>query len=176
MFIIFFFLFTFFIFAQEEENNYRTYPLINPKNIQIPFETYNLDNLENYENSIFNPLNGEINQKKIEQIKKDFFNNEKKEAKKKVDKTPYKETSFRRSNIIFFMTLPFTTVFSYFVGYQFGVSKKTEGALMIFTSSVSLSFLNVYYDKKSLNSNLNPHFHSLDNTQSLFFNLASKNF
>ena len=176
---IFLFLFyTVFLIANDEKDNYRISPLITPKNIQLPFQSldsiYQRD-LEKNQQSIFNPLTGKINEEKLNELKQEISSKKKKENEKMIEK--YQESSFRRANIIFFMTLPFSVVLSYFIATQLNIQKKTTGSFLIFGSSLALSFLNVSYDKKSLPKNFeNSYSYKLKHKKDFSFEIASKRF
>ncbi|TGL24223.1 hypothetical protein EHQ46_03645 [Leptospira yanagawae] len=109
--------------------------------------------LSNVQNSVINPLTGEVNEQALQnqlqksRTKQDF----KKKQKEEFDEEAvYEETKFRRGYIIFFLTLPFALIGSTAVASAFLVEKTMVGSIIIIGGSTGLSGANVYVDQKRL--------------------------
>ena len=157
--------------------------LITPKNVQIPqtFSSLLINPISNtgsqrkvspnVNNPSVNPLTGEVNTEamlKAQQEKK--VKQEKlKELKKNRKIKPYTETKFRRMQIVFFLTLPFSALFSYGFASVYGeylnnvrngnlpgyfpkshrrFQNTFEGGIFMLTGAVTLAMLNAYVDSK----------------------------
>lgn len=109
--------------------------------------------LTNSQNSLFNPLTGEVNEQALQnQLQKSRTKQEfKRKQKEEFDEDAvYEETMFRRGYIIFFLTLPFALIGSTAVASAFLVEKTIVGSVIIIGGSTGLSGANVYVDQKRL--------------------------
>ncbi|TGL65341.1 hypothetical protein [Leptospira jelokensis] len=109
--------------------------------------------LSNVQNSVINPLTGEINEQALQnQLQKSRTKRElKKKQKEEFDEEAvYEETKFRRGYIIFFLTLPFALIGSTAVASAFLVEKTMVGSIIIIGGSTGLSGANVYVDQQRL--------------------------
>lgn len=104
-----------------------------------------------------NPITGELNVEAI--LKSQDEKREKKEAAKKAREAKsneeYTETPFRRSEIIFFTTLPFAVAGSVVIAQiinqvNTGFYKSNAGAAFVGIGAIGLSAGNVYLDKVRL--------------------------
>lgn len=115
--------------------------------------TNNPYSLTNSQNSLINPLTGEVNEQALQnQLQKSRTKQEfKKKQKEEFDEDAvYEETKFRRGYIIFFLTLPFALIGSTAVASAFLVEKTIVGSVIIIGGSTGLSGANVYVDQKRL--------------------------
>ncbi|MEM7184800.1 MAG: hypothetical protein AAF518_28150 [Spirochaetota bacterium] len=164
-------------FDKQDERYFREYELppkqdkpklVTPKDVRRPINPLDLfpgaGNLGNGEQrnrfnpnaaneSVINPLTGELNVNILntEQRRKSGQDWKK---KKLAELPPYKESVGRRSEIIFFLTLPFgaavfgglTFLAGNFAGEDY--VRTTPGALFILAGGAGVSYVNVYMDRK----------------------------
>ncbi|TGM01909.1 hypothetical protein [Leptospira jelokensis] len=111
--------------------------------------------LSNVQNSVINPLTGEINEQALQnQLQKSRTKRElKKKQKEEFDEEAvYEETKFRRGYIIFFLTLPFALLAS--AGgvalLPVAMQKSAVASGILITGSLGLSGANVYVDQQRL--------------------------
>ncbi|EMJ94400.1 hypothetical protein [Leptospira alstonii] len=144
-------------------------PLISPKNVQIPFEnpfpttggglrrTTN-PNTERKQETLINPLTGNINVEAILQRQAQQTDKKKKQNQIHDEEEKYTETTSRRFSIIFFMTLPITLGLGYAIAANARVQgahkfqKTFGGSIFIFTFGTSLAFANAWHDMKEYES------------------------
>ncbi len=110
--------------------------------------------LGNVNNLPINPITGELNVDAI--LKKQESSKQKKDLVKKLreekSKEIYTESRLRRSEIIFFTTLPFAVAGSAAIGllinnFSNGFYKSNAGAAFVAVSAIGFSFANVYLDR-----------------------------
>ncbi len=114
--------------------------------------------LGNTNNLPINPITGELNVDAI--LKKQESSKQKKELVKKLreekSKEIYTESQLRRTEIIFFTTLPFAVAGSAAIGllinnFSDGFYKSNAGAAFVAVSAIGFSFANVYIDRLNVN-------------------------
>jgi hypothetical protein len=105
-----------------------------------------------------NPITGELNVDAI--LRNQESSKQKKDMVKKLrdekSKEIYKESQLRRSEIIFFTTLPFavggSVAISLFINnFSNGFYKSNAGAAFVAVSAIGFSFANVYLDRVTVN-------------------------
>lgn len=158
---------------------------ISPKNVEIPtgISTLLVNPISrsgtrrkvspNITNPAVNPITGEVDTEAI--LKAEQEKRKKKEELKKLKKNrkikPYKETKFRRMQIVFFLTLPFSGAISYGLVTAYGeylnsvrnrnlpnfypatsrrFQNSFEGGLLTLAGAVTLAALNVYRDMQKV--------------------------
>ncbi|TGL48212.1 hypothetical protein EHQ59_15995 [Leptospira kemamanensis] len=111
--------------------------------------------LTNSQNSLINPLTGEVNEQALQnQLQKSRTKQElKKKQKEEFDEDAvYEETMFRRGYIIFFLTLPFALIASSggVALLPVALQKSAVASGILITGSLGLSGANVYVDRQRL--------------------------
>jgi len=117
-------------------------------------------NANNFNSLPVNPFTGDLNVEAI--LKNQDEKRQKKENTKKVreqrEKEIYTETVLRRSEIIFFTTIPFalggSVALALFINnFSSGFYKSNLGALFVATSTIGISATNVYLDNLMVKEN-----------------------
>ncbi len=146
--------------------------LVEPKNVRIPTDpfllipptsgtrrtaTSNSEQPVNLNTLPINPITGELNTEGI--LKNQESSKQKKDLIKKLrdekSKEIYTETTARRSEIIFFTTLPFAVGASAALGlvinqFSDGFFKSNAGAAFVVVGAFGFSFTNVYLDQQNV--------------------------
>ncbi|MCZ8341465.1 MAG: hypothetical protein O9301_00385 [Leptospira sp.] len=111
--------------------------------------------LLNPQNSLINPLTGEINEQAVQRsLQKSRLKQENNKKKKEEfdEEAVYEESKFRRGYIIFFLTLPFAVGASSVAVALLpaAMQKAALGSAVLLVGSIGLSGTNVYLDQKRL--------------------------
>ena len=119
-----------------------------------------------------NPITGDLNVDAIlkNQDEKKLKKENEKKLREEKEKIVYSETSLRRTEIIFFTTLPFaiggSALIALFINqFQDGFYKSNTGAAFVAVSAFTISGLNAYYDRLNIEDH--------EREKKLFYNLNS---
>lgn len=125
------------------------------QNQAIQQNNQNINQAESKKNQapLINPITGEINQEALnESINNQTQNQNRKnkDRKKFKEETVYKESKFRRFQIIFFLTAPFALGVSAGAAGLLGIERTISGSILMITGTSSLSAANAYNDLEKL--------------------------
>lgn len=108
---------------------------------------------KNKQEPLINPITGEINQAALINSQNNQTQNQNrkyKDRKKFKEETVYKESKFRRFQIIFFLTAPFALGVSAGAAGLLGIERTISGSILMITGTSSLSAANAYHDLEKL--------------------------
>jgi hypothetical protein len=120
---------------------------------QLTNQNVNQTQSPNRQAPLINPLTGAVDESALENsiASRDKARDKKARDKKKfAEETVYKESKYRRFQIIFFLTMPFALGVSAGAASLMGIEKAISGSILMISGTTGLSAANAYQDLEKL--------------------------